>query len=152
MSFACSFPHKLFSFSSVCCVLKKLPVNLAPDNPAGEVLPANMYSKSKLGCIISVMFKSCPSNKQASGGGRLCRIIKKNFSSSLVKNTGVCRFSEWVGLAPGRVVRPNKKCSISFLFSRKHPKENISNLSQSNPLGLNCANSARRLSISPLNI
>lgn len=61
------FPTQtLFSFSSVCCVLKKLPVNLAADNPTGEVLPANMYSTSKPGGIISVMFKSFPSNKQPS--------------------------------------------------------------------------------------
>lgn len=56
----CVQPRTLFSHSSVCCVLKKLPVNLAADNPTGEVLPVNMYSTSKPYCIISVMFKGCP--------------------------------------------------------------------------------------------
>ena len=148
------FPTQtLFSFSSVCCVLKELPVNLAADNPTGEVLPANMYSTSKPGCIISVMFKSCPLNKQPSGKGKIAWHHYFLFSSLvLVKKICVYRFSDWVGRAPGRVVQRNMKCSISSLFSRKHPKGNISNLSQSNPLWLSCANSAHRLSISPPHI
>ena len=70
------FPTQtLLSLSPVCCALKKLAVNLTADNPVGEVLPVNMYSTYKLGCIISVMSKSCPSDRQASVVGRLCRIF-----------------------------------------------------------------------------
>lgn len=86
VEFCMQFPHK-DSFLSVQCVQKKLPVNLAVHNPTGEVLPTNMYSTSNPGCLISVMFKSCPSNKQASGRGRLGGII--TFFPSWVKSMGV---------------------------------------------------------------
>lgn len=66
----CMSPHKDF-FLSVHCVQKKLPVNLAVHNPTGEVLPTNMYSTSNPVSLISVMFKGCPSSKQASGTGSL---------------------------------------------------------------------------------
>lgn len=84
------FYGRLVSISSVCCVLKKLPVKLAAtDNPTEEVLPANMYPTSQLGCIISVMFKGYPPNKHDSGGKRLPFIMKAWV---------VCRLDRVIGL------------------------------------------------------
>lgn len=138
MSFACSLSHRLFSFSSVCCVLKELPVNLAADNPTGEVRPVNMYSTSKPGCIISVMFKGCPSNKQASGGGRLRSIISV-FFSSLVKNTGVCRLQRlgWIGSRRGCTTE--QEMLNLFLILQKTSKRGHLKSQPHNPFGLSCA-------------
>lgn len=115
------FPTQaLLSFPPLCCVLKKLPVNLAVDNPIGEVLPANMYTTSRLGCVISVMFKGCPSSKQASGaggGGEDCAASLERLQV------------QPLGPVPEGVRKSDMKYSISSVFPRKHSKENISNLS-----------------------
>lgn len=80
------------------CALKKLLVNLAADNPTGEVGLANMYTTSKPGCIILSHVQGL-SIKQTS----LWRIkIAPDhcFFLLVVRNTGDCRLSSWVGLAP----------------------------------------------------
>lgn len=132
LSFAVQFPTQtLFSLGSVCGVLKKLPLNLAARNPTGEVPPANMYSTSKPGCIISVMFKGCPSKRQASEGGRFCCIIPVLFfPPSLVKNT-VCLQVTAIGLDRFQEVlygRIRNAQSLPY-FPRKHSKENIFQIS-----------------------
>lgn len=114
LDLACIFPHD-FSLSAVCCVLKKLPVNLAADNPIGEVLPANMYNTSKPGCIISAMFKGCPLNKQASGGGRLHCIINPP-PTALVKYRGVCRLQRlgWTDSRKGCTAKQENAQSLPY--------------------------------------
>ena len=133
LSRACSFSTQtLFSFSSVCCALKKLPVNLAADNPTGEVLPANMYSTSQaMGRIISVMFKGCPFNRQASGGGEIA-LHHYFFFPPLVKDMGVCRLQrlDWTGSRKWCTDEQENAQSLS-LFHRKTSKKRTSQISAS---------------------